>query len=345
MSATPIKGADWTGRPGPLDALCDVSGLSVGHARAADLATGVTVVLPDRFAAGAVDIRGGGPATRETDLLKSGATVRGVHALVLSGGSVFGLAAADGVVEALSAAGVGLRPAPSAPPAPIAPAAAIYDLRELGVSDWAPAGGPPYRALGQAALSALRSDDAALGAVGAGVGARAGDGKGGLGQASFVFDGAPDAPGPVVGALVVANPAGAPLGLGGPSNAAAADETASLEAESWSPLPRDSKFSGAPLALNTTLIVVATDADLSADEATRFAMMAQDGLARSVRPAHTPYDGDLVFALATGGRPLASGPGSARLLAATALGAAAADCVARALRRGVAAARAEAAPS
>lgn len=330
--------SDWTGAPGPLDALCDVAGLSVGHARAGEIATGATVVLPDSFAVAAVDVRGGGPATRETDLLRSGATVRGAHAIVLSGGSVFGLAAADGVVEALCSANIGLRPAPNAPPVPIAPAAAIYDLGGVGVADWSAVGGPPYHALGAAALLAARADDAAEGAVGAGVGARAGDGPGGIGQASFRFESDGAEPGPTVGALVVANPAGAPVGVGAQSHPNGGPNG---DAAAFRPIPPDSKLAGAPISLNTTLIVVGCDADLSAEEATRLAMMAQDGLARAVFPAHTPYDGDLVFALATGARPLGSGPGSARLLAMTALGSAAADCVYRAVRNGVFAARSE----
>lgn len=317
------------GRAGPLDALCDVAGLAVGHAQAADAPTGASVVLLDHFSVAAVDVRGGGPATRETDLLRSGASVRGAHAIVFSGGSVFGLAAADGVVEALSEAGVGLRPAPNTPPVPIAPAAAIYDLRGLGLAEWSSAGGAPYRILGAAALAASQKDDASLGAIGAGAGARAGDGPGGLGQASFAFE-APSGAGqaPTVAALVVANPVGAPIGFPGDG----------LDAPEH-PLPLGGKLSAAPISLNTTLMVAATDADLTPDEATRFAMMAQDGLARAVRPAHTPYDGDIVFALATGARPLSLASKPERLLAVTTLGAAAADCIARALHRGVAAAR------
>ena len=326
-------GARWIGRPGALDALCDVAGLSVGHARAAQTPTGATVVLPDQFCVAAVDVRGGGPATRETDLLRSGATVRGAHAIVLSGGSVFGLAAAEGVVETLSMAGVGLRPAAGAPAVPIAPAAAIYDLGQIGRAAWDELGGSPYRALGAAALASARRDCAALGRVGAGMGAQTGDKPGGLGQASYVFEtygdaGAP-AEGPCVAALVVANPAGAVIG--------AEDNAEDLEAAP--PLPPGSKLAGAPIALNTCLVVAATDADLTPDEATRFAIMAQDGLARAVRPAHTPYDGDIVFALSTAARPASETGAAQRLLRLAALGSAAADCVARALRRGVEAAR------
>ncbi|MCI4665779.1 MAG: P1 family peptidase [Neomegalonema sp.] len=324
-----MNGGIWSGRIGRRDALCDVAGLSVGHARAAEAPTGATVILPDQFCVAAVDVRGGGPATRETDLLRSGATVRGAHAISLSGGSVFGLAAADGVVETLCAAGVGLRPAPAAPPVPIVPGAAIYDLKQLGLGSWEPLGGAPYRALGAAALAAARVDDACLGAVGAGVGARAGDGPGGLGQASFVVA-ASGQDGPTVAALVIANPVGAPLEPG--------ETLFDLDMAS-DPLPQNSKLAGAPIALNTCLVVAATDADLTAEEATRFAVMAQDGLARAVRPSHTPYDGDVVFALATGGFPLPYGAGASRLMALTVLGSAAADCVSRALLRGVEAGR------
>ncbi len=321
--------------------LTDVPGLRVGHAHDARARTGATVVLPDRPAVCAVDVRGGGPGTRETDALGPDTLVEAVDALVLAGGSVYGLAAADGVAAWLGAQGRGfsLRPGAGVPPSPIVPAAILYDLANGGAKAWGLE--PPYRALGIAAAETAETTFA-LGSVGAGFGAAAGALKGGVGSASAPPSG-PDAA--AVGAMAVVNSFGAAVGA----------DLRFLAA----PHERDREFGGlgAPLApageapwpwskldpgprAQTTLAVVATDADLSRAEARRLAVMAQAGLVRALRPAHTPFDGDMVFALATGARPLSPSPGPPRPLALLELGARAADTLARAIARGVYEARA-----
>ncbi len=324
----------------PRNLLTDVPGLRVGHAHDPQARTGVTVILPDIPCVGAVDVRGGGPGTRETDALACDTLVEAVDALVLAGGSVYGLAAADGVAAWLGARGRGfaLRPAPGVPPSPIVPAAILYDLANGGEKAWGLE--PPYRELGIAAAEAA-GEAFALGSVGAGFGAAAGALKGGIGSA-----GAPPATAdaPVVAALAAVNsfgsavgadlrflaapferetPAGWEFGGHGPSQVPAGDAP-----WPWSKL--------APAArAQTTLAVVATDADLTPAEAKRLTAMAQAGLLRALRPAHTPFDGDVVFALATGARPLALSAGVPRALALLELGSRAADALSRAIARGV----------
>lgn len=187
-------------RPGPRNLITDVGGLKVGQAHDAQVRTGVTVVLPDRPAVCAVDVRGGGPGTRETALLDAGTLVEAVDALVLSGGSVYGLGAADGVTAALGAAGRGFRIGAGSIPAPIVPAAILFDLANGGDKAWGDR--PPYGELGRQALAAADSMFG-LGAAGAGFGALAGTLRGGTGSASLVDDG-----GIAVGALVAVNAAG-----------------------------------------------------------------------------------------------------------------------------------------
>ncbi|HEV7370100.1 P1 family peptidase [Arenibaculum sp.] len=322
--------------PGPRNLITDVDGIAVGNAEAASVRSGVTVVLPDRRAVAAVDVRGGAPGTRETDALDPACLVEAVDAVVLSGGSAFGLDAAQGAMLWLAARGRGFRVGPAV--VPIVPAAILFDLANGGDKAWTGGGTgggatePPYRALGGAACDAA-GRDFALGNAGAGLGAKAGGLKGGLGSVSAVA-----ADGLQVGALVAANPVGHvampgtgtfwawPFEMAGELGgqrppAAAPPPGAGLEP------PRASAAIGA----NTTLGVVATNLRLTKAEARRVAVMAQDGYARAIRPVHTPYDGDTVFVLSTGTLDL-DAPRPELLYR---VGALAADCVARAVARGV----------
>lgn len=321
-------------RPGPLNLITDVPGLTVGHATAPSLRTGVTTLLADGFWPAGVDVRGGGPGAREIDVLAPENTIGKVHAICLSGGSVFGLAAADGVVNALSEQGVGLQLIEGSPTIPIVPGAVLHDLD--AETRWP--GEPPYRALGRESVGAAdRAFD--LGSVGAGRGARAGIVKGGIGSASLDLGG-----GLVAGALVAANPIGSPYMPDGETFWAWPFE---IDGEfgghrpgamdpAVEPVPDQARLGmlgRMQVGANTTLAVVAVSADLTTAECKRLAIMAQDGLARSIRPIHTPFDGDIVFALAKG-RPL-SPAGADRSAQVGRLGAAAADCLARAVARAV----------
>lgn len=338
-------------RPGPANHLCDVAGLAVGHAGDAAALTGVTVVLPAARMVAAVDIRGGGPGTRETALLAPGNLVEAIDALVLAGGSVFGLDAAGAVVARLAAAGRGFDVGGAR--VPIVPAAILYDLANGGTKPWLDGGPAPFRALAEAAFDAAASGGSrALGNVGAGLGAKAGTLKGGLGSASTVDP----VTGITVGALAAANPFGGAVQPGSDSVWAWPFELAGElggQIPPAGPLPagtdplpppthlpiagvRSSTPGAADPGANTTLMVVAVDAALDRALLQRVAMMAQDGLARAVRPAHTPFDGDTLFALATGDRPLPE----PRAGAVARLGAIAADTLARAVARGVFAAEA-----
>ncbi len=295
------------GTPGPRNTITDVPGLRVGHAEDKSAWTGVTVILPDAPAIAACDIRGGGPGTRETDLLAPSAMVERVHAICLSGGSAFGLEAASGVMAYLAANGIGF-PVGTAR-VPIVPAAILFDLLNGGDKKWTT---PPYRALAEQAC-ARASLDVAQGNAGAGYGAKAGRLKGGLGTASLRVGE------DWVGALVAANPVGSVLHPG----------TLSFWAWPYEHLTDWTDTALPQLGANTTLAIVATDAPLTKTDAQRIAIMAQDGLARAIRPVHTPFDGDSVFALSTGA---GTGVDPYRLAR---LGQAAADCVARAVARGV----------
>ena len=320
-------------QPGPRNLITDVAGIQVGNAESRKARSGVTVIRAGAGMRAGCDVGGGAPGTRETDSLRPGNLVGMVHAVVLTGGSVFGLAAADAVTAQLSAAGDGLRIRPGTPVVPIVPAAVIYDLANGGHKDWGTR--PPYAGLGTRALAAAKPDFA-LGAAGAGRGATAGTGPGGLGSASLVVDGI------TIGALVVANPAGSPymadgrtfwawpLEINAEFGGIRPDPQTLAVAMDPTP-PETSLAAGRPMAFNTMVGVVATDADLDTAECTRLARAAQDGYARAVRPSHTLFDGDVVFALASGAKRLT------RLRASTLarLGSAAADCVARAVARGV----------
>ncbi len=311
------------GTPGPRNAITDVPGLRVGQTEDRAAWTGVTVILPDAPAVAACDIRGGGPGTRETDLLAPSAMVERVHAICLSGGSAFGLEAASGVMEHLAAHGIGF-PVGTAR-VPIVPAAILFDLLNGGDKAWAT---PPYRALARAACEQA-SLDVAQGNAGAGYGAKAGRLKGGLGTASLRVGE------DWVGALVAANPVGSVLHPGTLSFWAWPFEQLAELGGQVPPsrvIPNLTAWTDTALpqlGANTTLAVIATDAPLTKADAQRLAIMAQDGLARAIRPVHTPFDGDSVFALATGD---GSGVDPYRLAR---LGQAAADCVARAVARGV----------
>jgi L-aminopeptidase/D-esterase-like protein len=318
-------------RPGPRNLITDVTGLSVGSAHDAAVRTGVTVVLADQLCAAGCEVLGGGPGTRETDALKAENLVGKLDAVVLSGGSVYGLGAADGVTAGLGARGRGfaVSKTPGVPPSPLVGGAILFDVANGGDKAWGDQ--PPYARLGRAALDAA-SDSFALGTEGAGYGASAGALKGGLGSASAVTK-----DGLTVGALVAVNSFGSVVGPDGSTFWAAPFEIdgefgntdpAELWAapDSWphakhDPSPRE----------NTTIAVVATDVALTTAEMKRVAVMATAGLARAIRPVFAPYDGDVVFALSTG-RIEAAEP---RNLTVMRIGALAADCLTRAIARGV----------
>ncbi len=318
---------------GPKNSILDVSGLSIGQAHDAAVKTGVTVLIADAPATCSVAVSGGGPGTREVSALQDGGLIEQVHAIVLSGGSVYGLAAADGVCAWLGAQGRGYAasPNPDVPVSPIVPSAILFDNANGGDKAWGL--DPPYRSL---ALDACNSVCGHLneGDYGAGFGATAGLHAGGLGTASEVIGGI------TVGALIAANPVGSPYMPGTDCPWA------------W-PYEVDGEFGGArppkdyalSPALDTKLAAlkalqnqagqstvigtVAVDAKLSQKQLKRLAIMAQDGLAMSVQPSHTPLDGDTIFALSTGDKSCQTAVDLAIL------GAAAARCVARALTRGV----------
>lgn len=318
--------------------ITDVAGVLVGHHQRCDpdatigsgWACGTTVVVAPPGTVGGVDVRGGAPGSRETELLDPSNSVRHVDAVVLSGGSAFGLAAADGVMRWLEERGRGVQM--DGGTVPIVPAAVIFDLP---VGAWS---SRPDAEFGYAAAQSAHAEFP-VGSVGGGVGARAGVLKGGVGTASMMLES-----GVTVGAIVVVNSAGDVVdpATGLPWMAALAGEFG-LSAP---PAERIAAYAARHRELsplNTTIAVVATDAALSKAGCRRVAVAAQDGLARAIRPVHTPLDGDTVFVLATGavevppreGTPAAMSPDIALV---TAVGAAAADCLARAVLAGVLAA-------
>ncbi len=316
--------------PGPLNLITDVTGLTVGNADDAGLRTGVTVVATDRPMVCAADVRGGAPGVRETELLRAEMLVEAVDAVFLSGGSVYGLAAGDGVAAALGAAGRGYGMTPGVLPAPIVPGAILFDLANGGDKAWGE--DPPYRRLGAAALRAA-ARDFDLGARGAGAGAVAGALKGGLGSASLV-----DEEGVAVGALAAVNSFGSPVipgsrvfwawpfELGGEFGGLAPDPPLRVAPDDWGL----AKAHGV-VRQNTTIAVVATNVSLTPGQAQRLAIMAQDGLARALRPVHAPVDGDVVFAMSSGVLPLRA----PEPVVLSRLGERAANCLARAVARGV----------
>src|SRR6478735_2802615 len=304
--------------------ITDIPGIRVGHAGDAKLGSGVTAVIFDRAVTASVDVRGGGPGTRETALLDPAQTVEGIDAIVLSGGSAFGLDAASGTQAWLREKGRGFQVREAR--VPIVPAAILFDLLSGGDKNWGRY--PPYRELGYAATAAAAADFA-LGSVGAGMVAGTADLKGGVGSAS-----AQTRDGITVGALAVVNAAGSAVIGGGPHFWAAPYERGSEFGGRGLPaaVPQQDlafKTQGQP-GENPTLVVVATYAALTKAQARRVAIMAQDGMARALRPVHTPLDGDIVFVGATGVRPLTD-----KIFSMSELGALAADVVARAIGRGV----------
>lgn len=320
--------------PGPRNLLTDVDGIAVGNAGSAPVRSGVTVVLPDRPAVAAVDVRGGAPGTRETDALDPTALVDRIDAVVVAGGSAFGLDAAQGVMSWLAGRGRGFPVGAGPLRVPIVPSAILFDLLNGGDKGWGER--PPYFDLGRDACEAA-GPDFALGNAGAGLGAKAGPLKGGLGSASALL---PD--GLQVAALAAVNPGGSVV-IPGTGTFWAWTLEQGGELGGQRPPARPIGLGDglhrpvlAPRAgENTTIGVVATNARLDRVEARRLAIMAQDGLARAIRPVHTPFDGDTVFALATGRAELPADIAAGRAEALMRLGAAAADCMARAVARGV----------
>lgn len=311
-------------KPGARNLITDVPGLRVGNAEDSALRSGSTVLVGDAPFVASVHVMGGAPGTRETDLLAPDKSVAMVDALVLSGGSAYGLDACSGVMDALRAEGRGLRLGSAL--IPLVPGAILFDLLNGGDKDWTD---NPYRALGRAAYGNATADFA-IGSVGAGTGALTAMLKGGLGSASLVLPG-----GVTVGALVAVNPVGSVTTPG--------------ERHFWAaPFEIDGEFGGlgpdpasglvGPYASrkaqlltqrgNTTIAIVATNAALTKAQCQRMATAAHDGIARAIVPAHTPHDGDLVFGLSTGVQPVDD-------MALLQIGMAAGHCLARAIARGV----------
>jgi L-aminopeptidase/D-esterase-like protein len=304
--------------------ITDVPGLEIGHADDTRLASGVTAIVFDGPAVASVDVRGGAPGSRETELLRPEQTVERVDAIVLAGGSAFGLDAPGGVSAWLREQGRGFAIGPAL--VPVVPGAILFDLNNGGDKAWGRY--PPYRDLGYAA-AASASRDVALGTVGAGYGATTVNLKGGLGSAS-----AQTSHGAIVGAIVAVNAVGSVTVGNGPWFwAAPFEQNGEFGARGWpTPLPPDAltvRLKGGA-SQNTTIALVATDVILTKQQANRLAVVAHDGLARAIYPVHTPLDGDTVFAASTTKRPLAD-----PIQALAELGAIAANVLARAVARAV----------
>jgi D-aminopeptidase len=308
--------------------LTDIEGVQVGHADDRDVASGVTAIIFDEPAVASIDVRGGGPATRDTQLLDPGNTVDAIHGLALSGGSAYGLDAGGGAMAWLAEQGRGF--AVGTALVPLAPTAVVFDLMNGGNKTWGRFS--PYRELGYAATAAARSGAFALGSVGAGMGATTAGLKGGIGSASAITGG-----GVKVAALAVANAAGSVVIGDGPWFWAAPFEINGEfggrgQPPSFTSAMRQLKLKGGARisAIEaTTLAVVVTDAKLTKEQAKRLAIIASSGFARAIYPVHAPLDGDLVFAVATGRKPI-DGP-----VNMTELGMVAANVVTRAIARGV----------
>lgn len=322
--------------PGPKNLITDVPGLLVGNAQDEALKSGTTVLLSADPLVASVHVMGGAPGTRETDLLAPDKSVAKIDALVLSGGSAFGLDACSGVVDGLRAQGRGFALGPAT--IPLVPGAILFDLLNGGDKSWEM---NPYRALGRAAL-ADASDNFSIGSHGAGTGALTAMLKGGLGSASFVLDS-----GVTVGALVAANPMGcvttpgerhfwaAPFEIDGEFGGLGPDTAAGLGRRLDSRKMKAMRELAAAGDLsnergNTTIAIVATDAALTKAECQRVATAAHDGIGRATVPAHSPGDGDLVFAASTGARSLANPETELGQI-----GHAAALCLSRAIARAV----------
>jgi L-aminopeptidase/D-esterase-like protein len=316
---------------GKYNLVTDVDGIIVGHYTDKAAASGVSVIICGKGAVAGVDVRGAAPGTRETDLLAPINLVDKVQAVVLSGGSVYGLAAADGVVRWLSKKGLGY-PLDESHVAPIVPAAVLFDLGRG--DDFIP---PIDAEWGRRACEAAQAGSFPLGCFGAGTGAVSGAVKGGLGSASLVMDS-----GITVAALVAVNSSGSVIN---PETGGIWESGLEVGGEFGGQgnrrvrLPSACKRSPAG---NTTIGIVATDAVLTKVQAQKLAQMAQDGLARAIRPSHTMFDGDTIFCIATGKLELPVAPGVFAGLHAQAIneiGHAASNCVARAIIRGILSAR------
>lgn len=325
-------------RRGPRNDITDVAGIAVGHFHRIEdgWLTGTTVVLPPKGTVAGVDVRGGGPGTRETDCLEPTTMVSTIDAICLSGGSAYGLDAASGVVSWLAEHQRGFQVGPEPHHiVPIVPAAVLFDLGAGGNFMNHPDGSFGYEAARRATMSEL-----AQGTVGAGAGARAGGLKGGIGSASTILPN-----GITIGVLIAVNSSGSPVSpatgeLWG-AGYGIADEFAHLcqpnatELKTWLDMPR------VPRPLNTTLAIIATDAKMAKHECTRLASVGHDGMARAINPIHQYTDGDLVFALATGEKDFpeddleqpkgALQSVNSRVLKLNEIFNAAADCVARAI--------------
>ncbi|MCB2145149.1 MAG: P1 family peptidase [Deltaproteobacteria bacterium] len=314
-------------RAGKTNGLTDVPGIWVGHYTDTRAASGTTVVMCPEGAVGGVDVRGAAPGTRETDLLAPENLVEKVQAICLSGGSVYGLAAADGVVRHLESRSIGF-PLDSTHVAPIVPSAVLYDLGRG--AEFRP---PVDSHWGDLACRSAAPGPVKTGCVGAGTGAMSGGIKGGLGSASIVLD-----TGATVAALVAVNSLGSTVD---PATGTFWEARLEIEKEFAGHIRHRVMLPEPPTGSpgeNTTLAVVATDAVLTKAQAKKIAMMAHDGMARAIRPAHTMFDGDIVYCLATGQRPLPETPGFFSAPVARAvndIGHAAADCLARAIIRGI----------
>jgi len=316
-------------KTGPRNLITDVTGLRVGNAQDDRIKTGSSVLVADAPFTASVHVMGGAPGTKETDLLAPDKTVQQVDALVLSGGSAYGLDACSGVMDGLRAMGRGFAIGPLR--IPIVPGAIIFDLINGGAKDWDE---NPYRALGRAALDAA-GKDFALGTVGAGTGALAAMQKGGLGSSSLIL---PD--GTTLGALVAVNalssvttPGGqhfwaAPFEIGAEFGGLGPDPRGGLVRPEPSLKQRAMQMQ-AMAGTNTTIAIIATDAPLTKVQCHRLAVTAHDGMARAIVPSHTPLDGDLVFGVATGKG------GSVDATAFRDIAAAGAICLSRAIARAV----------
>lgn len=351
-------------KPGSKNSITDVAGIKVGHAQDKKLMSGTTVILPEQPAVAAIDCRGGAPGTRETEVLNPANLVDEIHAIVLSGGSAMGLDAASGVVSSLNELGRGF-PVAKDVSVPIVPAAILFDL--LNGGEKSSMTEHTYFEFGKKAVFNA-SFEFQLGTVGAGTGAKAGTLKGGVGTSSLVQK-STNSIGFTVGALAVTNSFGSVTlpklqdfwawpfeqndefgGRGTPkiptnskNNLQQKMNELVLDYDFESPFKEPEKFerdnnnsfnnnnSKIKIPTNTTLCVVATDASLTKAQAKRVAIMAQDGLARAIRPVHTPFDGDTVFVLSTGQIQLSK----TLPIDIARLGLMASDCVSRAIARGI----------
>ena len=319
-------------KPGARNTITDVPGFKVGQTEDAKVRTGVSVIVPDAPAIAAVAVSGGGPGTRETDLLSAGMLVDGIDAICLSGGSAFGLAAADGVASGLKQEGRGfaLVPLTGVPRTPIVPTAMLYDLANGGDKSWGDVS--PYAALGLEAYRA-RGLGVELGQAGAGFGAKAGAFAGGTGSASIVTH-----DGITVGALAGVNCFGSvfmpgtdaywawPYEIDGEFGGKRPPEDYAADAEDWG-----AAKANPALGQNTTIACIATDVALTASEAKRVAQMALSGFSRAIRPVFAPFDGDALFVMSSA--KVESGEERAILVAR--IGELAASTLSRAIARGV----------